>query len=61
MALAAGALFTIGAVAGRLSGRNPFAKGAEVVAFGAAIFAISYFAGQWLPALFGHPPIAAGG
>jgi len=61
MALAAGALFTIGALAGRLSGRNPLAKGAELVAFGAAIFGASYFAGQWLPALFGHAPIAAGG
>jgi VIT1/CCC1 family predicted Fe2+/Mn2+ transporter len=61
MLLAAGALFTIGAVAGKLSGRSPLVKGAEVIAFGAAIFAASYFAGQWLPALFGHPPVAAGG
>jgi VIT1/CCC1 family predicted Fe2+/Mn2+ transporter len=61
MALAAGALFTIGALAGRLSGRNPLVKGAELVAFGAVIFAASYVAGQWLPALFGHPPVAAGG
>jgi VIT1/CCC1 family predicted Fe2+/Mn2+ transporter len=61
IALAAAALFTIGALAGRLSGRSPIAKGAELVLFGAAIFAASYFAGQWLPALFGRPPVAAGG
>jgi len=61
MLLAALALFTIGALAGRLSGRNPFAKGAEVVGFGALIFIASYFAGQWLPGLFGHGPVSAGG
>jgi VIT1/CCC1 family predicted Fe2+/Mn2+ transporter len=59
--LAAAALFTIGALAGRLSARNPLVKGAELVGFGTLIFAASYLAGQWLPALFGHPPVSAGG
>ena len=33
------ALFTIGAFAGNLAGRNPILKGLEIVAFGAAVFA----------------------
>ena len=34
------ALFGIGFYAGTLSGRRPFVKGVEIVAFGAAVFAI---------------------
>ncbi|MFN2459283.1 MAG: VIT1/CCC1 transporter family protein [Candidatus Velthaea sp.] len=56
--LAAIALFTIGAFAGRLSNRNMFGKGAELVGVGAVVFIISYAAGRYIPALFGHPPVA---
>ncbi len=60
VALAAIALFGIGVFAGRLASRHPVRKGAELVAFGAVVFAISYFAGHAIPALFGHAPVAAG-
>ena len=59
--LAAIALFAIGFAAGRLTSRNPYLKGLEIVLFGAAVFAISYAAGRYIPPLFGHPPVAVGG
>jgi VIT1/CCC1 family predicted Fe2+/Mn2+ transporter len=58
---AAIALFAVGFVAGRLGGRNPVKKGFEIVAFGAAVFAISYAAGRYLPPLFGKGSISVGG
>jgi VIT1/CCC1 family predicted Fe2+/Mn2+ transporter len=58
--LAALALFAIGAFAGRLSNRNPFGKGLELVAYGGIIFCVSYVAGHFIPALFGHSPVSAG-
>lgn len=54
------ALFAIGAFAARLSNRNVFAKGFELVAYGAAVFAVSYAAGHYIPAIFGHPPVSGG-
>jgi VIT1/CCC1 family predicted Fe2+/Mn2+ transporter len=59
-ALAAVALFAIGAYSGRLSGRNPLKKGFEIVAYGAAVFLVSYAAGRFIPPLFGHHPLTAG-
>lgn len=59
--LAAMALFAIGYAAGRMTARNPYLKGLEIVLFGAAVFAISYAAGRYIPPLFGHAPVAAGG
>ena len=53
-------LFAVGYYAGTLSERNPFVKGAEVVAFGCAVFAVSYLAGHFIPPLFGHAPIGVG-
>jgi VIT1/CCC1 family predicted Fe2+/Mn2+ transporter len=55
------ALFTIGAFAGKLAGRNPIIKGIEIVAFGAAVFAVSWAAGHFVPPLFGHASIGLGG
>jgi VIT1/CCC1 family predicted Fe2+/Mn2+ transporter len=60
IALATLGLFAIGAFAGRLSNRNPFKKGLELVAYGALIFCVSFLAGHFIPALFGHAPVAAG-
>jgi vacuolar iron transporter family protein len=57
MVLAAVVLFTIGIFTARLSGRNPIAKGFELVGFGALVFAIAYGTGHFLPALFGHAPV----
>ena len=59
IAFAAAGLFTIGTFAGRLSNRNPLAKGLELVAYGAVVFCASYAAGHIIPALFGHTPVAA--
>ena len=61
LVLAVIGLFTIGAFAARLSGRNAFAKGIEIVLFGTAVFAVSYLAGRFVPPLFGHPPVSVGG
>jgi VIT1/CCC1 family predicted Fe2+/Mn2+ transporter len=61
LALSAIALFGIGAFAARLSARNPFAKGFEIVAFGAGVFAVSWAAGRFIPPLFGHGAITVGG
>jgi vacuolar iron transporter family protein len=61
LVLAVLGLFAIGAFAARLSGRNPFTKGLEIVLFGAAVFVISYLAGRYVPPLFGHPPVTVGG
>ncbi len=58
--LAGLALFTIGAFAGRLSNRNIFAKGAELLAYGVVVFCVSFAAGHFIPALFGHAPVTAG-
>ena len=54
-------LFAIGVVAGKLGGRHPVLKGLEIVAFGAAVFAVSYMAGHYIPMLFGRAPISIGG
>lgn len=61
LALAVVALFGIGYFAGTLSARHPFKKGCEIVGFGAAVFAISWAAGHYVPPLFGHAAIAVGG
>ncbi len=61
LGLAVVVLFGIGYFAGRLSARNPVVKGCEIVAFGAAVFAISWAAGHFVPALFGRTAIAVGG
>ncbi len=61
LALAVLALFVIGFFAGTLSARNPYLKGAEIVAFGMAVFAVSWVAGHYIPALFGHGAISVGG
>jgi VIT1/CCC1 family predicted Fe2+/Mn2+ transporter len=58
--LAAAALFTIGVFAARISNRNIFSKGFELVGYGALVFIASYAAGHFIPALFGHPPVNAG-
>ncbi len=58
--LAALGLFAIGAFAGRLSNRNPFRKGAELLVYGTLVFGIAFGAGHVIPALFGHPPVSAG-
>ena len=55
------ALFAVGYYAGTLSNRNPISKGLEIVAFGCAVFALSYLAGHYIPPLFGHAPVSAGG
>jgi VIT1/CCC1 family predicted Fe2+/Mn2+ transporter len=61
LVLATGLLFSIGLIAGRLGGRNPIVKGCEIVVYGAVVFALSYLAGHYVPALFGHPAISVGG
>ena len=61
LVLAASALFAIGAYAGTISGRSPVGKGFEVVAFGTAVFVISWAAGHYVPPLFGHGSISVGG
>jgi hypothetical protein len=48
-------------MSGRLSGKTPVRKGFEIVAFGAAVFAISWAAGHFIPQLFGHRAISVGG
>jgi VIT1/CCC1 family predicted Fe2+/Mn2+ transporter len=60
MGLAALGLFAIGAFAGRLSNRNPWAKGLELLAYGLLVFCVSFVAGHFIPALFGHPPVSTG-
>jgi predicted membrane protein (TIGR00267 family) len=59
--LAAIALFGIGVFAARLSRRNPFAKGFEIVTFGALVFGVAWAAGRYIPPLFGHSAINVGG
>lgn len=59
LALAVAGLFGVGFYAGTLSGRNPWSKGLEIVAFGMAVFALSWAAGYFLPHLFGISPAAA--
>lgn len=61
LAFAAAGLFAVGFYAGTLSQKNPAVKGLEIVAYGCGIFAISYLAGHFIPPLFGHAPVAAGG
>jgi VIT1/CCC1 family predicted Fe2+/Mn2+ transporter len=61
LALAVVALFGIGYYSGTLGGRQPIRKGLEIVAFGAAIFAVSYLAGRYVPPLFGHAAVSVGG
>jgi VIT1/CCC1 family predicted Fe2+/Mn2+ transporter len=54
--LAVAGLFGVGFYAGTLSERNPWRKGLEIVLFGAAVFALSWVAGRYIPLLFGHQP-----
>jgi vacuolar iron transporter family protein len=54
-------LFSVGYYAGTLSERNPIGKGVEVALYGCAVFAVSYFAGHFIPPLFGHAPVSVGG
>ncbi len=61
LGLAVIALFAIGAYSATLSGRSKLRKGAEIVAFGAIVFAISYVVGRYVPGLFGHGAISVGG
>lgn len=61
LVLATLGLFGIGFYAARNSDRNPWSKGAEVVALGALVFAVSYAAGRFIPPLFGHAPVSLGG
>lgn len=61
LVMALAGLFLIGAFAGRLAGRNPWLRGLEIVAYGSAVFAISFAAGHFIPPLFGYQPIAVGG
>lgn len=61
LAFAALGLFAVGYYAGTLSSRNPLLKGLEIVAFGCAIFAISFLAGHYIPPLFGHGATVPGG
>jgi len=61
LVLAIVALFGIGAFAASLSRRNPFKKGAELVAFGAVVFGIAWAAGRFIPPLFGHAAVSVGG
>lgn len=57
LALAVAGLFGIGFYAGVLGERNPWRKGLEIVAYGAAVFALSWIAGRFIPLLFGHQPV----
>ncbi len=61
LGLAVVTLFGIGWFAGVLSGRSRFKKGFEIVAFGAAVFAIAWLAGHYVPPLFGHAAVSVGG
>jgi VIT1/CCC1 family predicted Fe2+/Mn2+ transporter len=56
LVLAVAGLFGIGFYAGVLGGRSPWRKGLEIVAFGMAVFVISWVAGYFIPPLFGHQP-----
>lgn len=55
--LAVAGLFGIGFFAGKLGSRNPWLKGLEIVVYGAAVFAISWIAGRYIPPLLGHQPV----
>jgi VIT1/CCC1 family predicted Fe2+/Mn2+ transporter len=61
LALAVVSLFAIGSFAGTLAGRHPIKKGFEIVVFGAAVFAIAWIAGHYVPPLFGHAAVSVGG
>lgn len=61
LACAVVALFAIGFFAGTLSGRHPLRKGFEIVAFGAAVFALAWSAGHFIPPLFGMKGVNVGG
>lgn len=61
LALAVTGLFGVGFYAGTLSQKNPWAKGLEIVLFGAAVFALSWLAGRFIPPLLGHPPALISG
>src|SRR5579863_2774866 len=61
LVLAVAGLFGVGVYAARNTDRNPIAKGLEIVAFGCIVFLLSFLAGQYIPPLFGHQPVAVGG
>jgi vacuolar iron transporter family protein len=61
LALSVVTLFAIGFFAGKLGGREPVRKGLEIVIVGAVIFGVSWAAGHFIPALFGHAPVSVGG
>ncbi|MHB1550080.1 MAG: VIT1/CCC1 transporter family protein [Vulcanimicrobiaceae bacterium] len=54
-------LFGIGAVAGRMGGRNPWLRGLEIAMYGTVVFVISFLAGHYIPPLFGYTPMGLGG
>jgi vacuolar iron transporter family protein len=59
LVLAIAALFGVGYYAGTLAARSPLLKGLELVAYGCAIFTLSYLAGRFIPPLFGYAPVSA--
>jgi vacuolar iron transporter family protein len=60
LVLAVLALFAVGYYAGTLASKSPLMKGLELVAYGCAIFMLSYLAGRFVPPLFGRPPVSVG-
>ncbi len=61
LACAVVGLFAVGFFAAKLSLRNPWIKGLEIVSYGCVIFGLSYLAGHFIPPLFGHAPVSVGG
>ncbi len=61
LAFAVLGLFSVGFYAGRLGTRSPVAKGFETAAWGCGVFVVCYLAAHYIPPLFGHAPVAAGG
>ena len=49
-------LFGIGVYAGSLSSRNKWLRGLEIAFYGSIVFALSFVAGHFIPAIFGQRP-----
>jgi VIT1/CCC1 family predicted Fe2+/Mn2+ transporter len=49
-------LFGIGVYAGSLSARNKWMRGLEIALYGSVVFALSFVAGHFIPAIFGAKP-----
>jgi len=60
-ACALAGLFATGYYAGSLTTKNPVLRGLEIVAWGSAVFAVTFLAGRLIPALLGRPPVPIGG